>query len=165
MTKDAGLRCDGCGQLASTEHMARRLQRLEWATRYRPIHIGALLLGAVAPEKDSDFLYAPRGEFSGEAALVLQAAGIQKAGKSRDAILAEFQRSGYFLAHVLECPLDNIHSGEAEVQDLLERRLPSVIARIRRSLKPKKLIPVSLMLDPLLPRLKESCNDLVVLEL
>jgi len=158
------LRCDGCGQLASPAHIARRLQRLEWATRYRPIHIGALLLGAAAPAEESEFLYAPSGEFSGEAAAVLVARGIESGGKPRDAVLAEFQRGGFFLAHVLECPLDDPLSDTAGVQILLERRVPPVIARIRRSLKPKKVVPISPLLEPLLQRLKESCEDLPVLE-
>ncbi len=50
------LRCDGCGQLASPEHIARRLQRLEWTTRFRPVHIGTLLLGATAPQNTSLFI-------------------------------------------------------------------------------------------------------------
>lgn len=160
----ASLCCDGCGQVASPEHIARRLQRLEWSTRYRPIHIAALLLGPVAPAKDSDFLYAPSGEFSGEAAEVLRGRGIESAGKSRDAVLAEFQRGGFFLAHVLECPLDGSEFSTMEIQVLLEGRLPSLVARIRRSLKPKKLVAISSELAPLLPLLKESCNDLAVLE-
>jgi hypothetical protein len=85
-------------------------------------------------------------------------------GKSREAVLTEFQRGGFFLTHVLECPLDDVHPDEAKAQVLLEGRLPSVIARIRRSLKPKKLVAISPVLNPLLPRLKESCNDLAVLE-
>src|ERR1700747_3025310 len=97
MANHAALRCDGCGQAASPEHIARRLQRLEWATRYRPIHIGALLLGDVAPSNDADFLYAPAGAFSGEAALVLRGRGVETAGKSRETVLAEFQRGGFFL--------------------------------------------------------------------
>jgi hypothetical protein len=164
MANSASLRCDGCGQLASPEHIARRLQRLEWATRYRPIHIGALLLGAAAPLKDSDFLYAPDGEFTGEAADVLKASGIEIKGKARDAVLTEFQRGGFFLTHVLECPLDGSNSVTTEIEALLEPRLPSIIARIRRSLKPKKLVPVSRVLDPVLPRLQESCNRVAVLE-
>ena len=164
MANSASLRCDGCGQLASPEHIARRMQRLEWATRYRPIHIGALLLGAAAPLKDSDFLYAPDGEFTGEAAGVLKACGIEIKGKARDAVLTEFQRGGFFLAHVLECPVDGSNSVTTEIEALLEPRLPSIIARIRRSLKPKKLVPVSRVLDPLLPRLQESCNRVAVLE-
>ena len=51
--------CDGCGQPASSEHTARRLQRLEWATRYRPIHLHTLLLGAISPADDANFLYWP----------------------------------------------------------------------------------------------------------
>jgi hypothetical protein len=164
MANSASLRCDGCGQLASPEHIARRLQRLEWATRYRPIHIGALLLGAAGPLKDSDFLYAPDGEFTGEAADVLKACGIEIKGKARDAILTEFQRGGFFLTHVLECPLDGRNSVTTEIEALLEPRLPSIIARIRRSLKPKKLVPISRVLDRLLPRLQESCNRVAVLE-
>ena len=135
------LRCDGCGQAASAEHVARRLQRLEWTSRYRPIHIGALLLGAVAPRDDADFLYSPEGKFAGEAKLVLQAAGLDAAGKSADAVLSEFQRGGFLLTHVLECPLEETNSGR--VQELISLCLPATLARIRRSLKPKKLALIS----------------------
>jgi hypothetical protein len=151
---NAALRCDGCGQMASPEHIARRLQRLEWTTRYRPIHIGALLLAATAPVKDSDFLYAPSGEFTGEAALVLETAGLETRGKSRDIVLTEFQRSGFFLAHVLECPLVDADLDPAEIRGFLERRVPSVFARIRRSLKPKRLVPISRLVEPMLQRIK-----------
>ena len=164
MRNGPGLRCDGCGQLASPEHIARRLKRLEWATRYRPVHIGALLLGAIAPLKDADFLYAPSGEFTGEADFVLRSRGIDKGGKSRETVLAEFQRGGFFLAHVLECPLERADAGPAETLALLSRRLPSVIARIRRSLKPKKLVLIAPMPDPFAERLKEVCNEVAVLE-
>jgi len=137
----ADLRCDGCGQGASPAHVAQRLQRLEWTTRYRPIHIGTLLLGAVAPREDADFLYAPEGKFAGEAKLVLQAAGVSAAGKSTDSVLPEFQRGGFLLAHVLECPLEESNSGR--VQELVESCLPATLARIRRSLKPKRMALIS----------------------
>jgi len=55
--------CDGCGQIASAEHVARRLKRLEWATRYRPVHIHTLFLGAFSPHDEKDFLYAPGESF------------------------------------------------------------------------------------------------------
>jgi len=48
--------CDGCGQSADAEHIARRLKRLENMTRYRPIHIQALLMGAASPAEDGDHL-------------------------------------------------------------------------------------------------------------
>jgi len=68
MVTALSLACDGCGQSASPEHLARQLQRLEWAARYRPVHIQALLLGGVAPEANAAFLYSPEGNYQGEAA-------------------------------------------------------------------------------------------------
>ena len=135
------LRCDGCGQAASSEHIARRLQRLEWTTRYRPVHIGALLLGAVAPREDAEFLYSPEGKFSGEAQLLLQALDVAVSGKSADAVLSRFQRGGFLLAHVLECPLEEANS--RKMHELIESCLPAVLARIRRSLKPKIVVVIS----------------------
>src|SRR5207237_3475151 len=88
---------DGCGQRASAEHIARRLRRLEWATRYRPVHIHTLLLGGVAPREDAEFLYAPGGGFDGEAGDLLRATGISTAGKAAEAVHTEFQGAGFFL--------------------------------------------------------------------
>ena len=150
----ADLRCDGCGQLASPEHIARRLRRLEWTTRYRPVHIGHLLLGAVAPRTDSEFVYSPAGGWEGEAKVLLAAAGVTPAGKSAEAALAEFQRGGFFLTHVLECPLDDGVGDDP--QQLISSRLPAVLARIRRSLKPKRLVPISQALERFLPILNSG---------
>lgn len=148
------LRCDGCGQPASPEHVARRLQRLEWTTRCRPVHIGTLLLGAVAPGNDSEFLYSPTGAWKGEARVLLAAAGLTVEGKSAEATLAEFQRGGFFLTHVLECPVEK--SEAADFQQLIAARLPAALARIRRSLKPKRLAPISLELERFMPALKSG---------
>ena len=137
MPSTSGMRCDGCGQMASPEHIDRRLRRLEWATRYRPVHIQTLLLGAVAPVADSEFLYSPGEEFRGEAALVLRAVGIPAAGKSSEAIQSEFQRAGYFLTYILECPFDKALNPKADLANVLRERLSVVASRIRRSLKPK----------------------------
>src|ERR1700686_780446 len=136
MTNSRALVCDGCGQAASTEHIAKRLKRLEWTTRYRPVHIGTLLLGAVAPRDDSDFLYAEGGEFRGDAGIVLAAAGLSRAGKPAEAVLSEFQRGGFLLTYVLDCPFEQ-GADPNDLQRMLEGRLPGVLARIRRSLRPK----------------------------
>ena len=148
MTNSGTLVCDGCGQAASTGHTARRLQRLEWTTRYRPVHIHTLLLGAFSPLRDEEFLYAVSGEFQGEAAQVLDAVGISTAGKTRDAVHAEFQRAGFFLTHVLECPLDGDPGQREAAGALLARRLKPVATRIRRSLKPKRVMAVTEELAP-----------------
>jgi hypothetical protein len=148
------LLCDGCGQPASSEHIAKRLQRLEWTTRYRPIHVGTVLLGASAPADDAEFLYAERGEFLGEAKYVLDACGLVTAGKSWQAVLTEFQRAGFLLTYALECPLDPRFNEEA-VSTLLQSRMPALLARIRRSLKPKRIVPISLSLEALLASMRE----------
>ncbi len=149
---NADLRCDGCEQPASPEHIARRLQRLEWTTRYRPVHIGTLLLGAVAPRNDSEFIYCPAGKWNGEAQLLLSAAGLVLDGKSAESVLAEFQRGGFFVTHVLECPLEG-GGGSGDLARRITNRLPAVLTRIRRSLKPKRLAPISMLLKQLLPAL------------
>jgi hypothetical protein len=148
MTNSMGLRCDGCGQVASPEHLARRLRRLEWATRYRPVHITALLLGAFSPSEERDFLYSPGGDFHGEAADLLEAVGIHPAGKPADAVHMEFQRAGLFLTHILECPLENSVLDQAGQAGLLAGRLRAVASRIRRSLKPRRVILVTEALQP-----------------
>jgi hypothetical protein len=148
------LPCDGCGQAASPEHIARRLQRLEWTTRYRPVHISALLLGGVSPLDEEDLLYA--GIFKGEANRLLEAVGISTAGKSSDVVLSEFQRGGFFLTHVLECPIETGQAGESSSEDLLMRRVSAVMTRIRRSLKPKRVVLISGLLTPLAARLSNA---------
>jgi len=145
MTTAAILRCDGCGQMGSPEHIARRLRRLEWATRYRPVHIQTLLLGGVAPPQDAEFLYAPGGDFGGEAESLLRAVGILFAGKSAETVHAEFQSGGFFLSHVLECPLESGLKSTSNGVNPLREHLPAVASRIRRSLKPKRVMLVTEM--------------------
>jgi hypothetical protein len=141
MKSMGALRCDGCGQPADAEHIARRLRRLEWATRFRPVHIQKLLLAGMAPERDEDFLYSPETKIEGEARNIFEAAQVYKDGKSRDAILVEFQKQGLMLAHVLECPLDRAVGNDPLAA--MRPQLPGVLARIRRSLKPKRVLLLS----------------------
>jgi hypothetical protein len=151
MTSAINLPCDGCGQIASAEHIARRLQRLEWATRYRPVHIHTLFLGS-APRKQEEFLYSPNGEFQGEAATLLEAAGVSTAGKTAEAVRAEFQRAGSFLTHVLECPIENESAATTALPSLMEQQLTAVAVRIRRSLKPKRVVLISRALETILEK-------------
>jgi len=153
MTSSIDLPCDGCGQIASTEHIARRLQRLEWATRYRPVHIQALFLGSALPQRQEEFLYTPNGEFQGEAAALLEAAGVSTAGKRAEAVHVEFQRAGLFLTHVLECPVENESAATTSLPALMERRLTAVAVRIRRSLKPKRVVLISRALETILEKI------------
>lgn len=150
MTTASVMPCDGCGQPASADHMARRLRRLEWTTRYRPVHINALLMGAFAPEDDSEFLYSGNSPFRGEAARVLDGVGVPHASKPPEAVLADFQRRGFLLTHVLECPLETAANGAPPIlEQLLEKRISAVFSRMRRSLKPKQVVLLSDGLGPL----------------
>jgi hypothetical protein len=107
------------------------------------VHIQTLLLGAVSPREDADFLYTPSGGFRGEAALLLRAVGISSAGKAAEEVPEEFQRSGLFLTHVLECPLEDGCNFASDTSNLLHEHLPAVASRIRRSLKPSRVILVT----------------------
>jgi hypothetical protein len=156
MTTTSLLPCDGCGQPASPDHFARRLQRLEWSTRYRPVHIQTLLLSAVAPAQTINFLYAEAVHPEGESAQLLDALQIPWEGKSPETFLTDFQKRGLFLIHFLECPLDPANLSPAATQALLEKHLPLAVARIRRSLKPKRVALISSELQPLVGKLTES---------
>jgi hypothetical protein len=155
MTTQTVLTCDGCGQLADAEHFARRLRRLEWATRYRPIHIQALILGGIAPELDSQLLFAPDTTFQGELGNIMRAVQVSTEGKSHDLVLSEFQKLGLMVSYVLECPLNyGVECGQAS--QLLEKQLPAALARVRRSLRPKRLILFSAELTELAPKLQQA---------
>ena len=148
--------CDGCGQLASAEHIARRLQRLEWAM-FSPHPRPSPLLAASAPDPDSDFLYSPETHIhrAREAALHLSALGISTAAKSNEEVLTDFQKRGLFLAYLLECPVAP-STKPTEAVDLLDRHLPQALARIRRSLKPKRVLVLSPELQPFVAQLSET---------
>lgn len=145
--------CDGCGQRAGAQHIRRRLDRLEGTTRFRPIHINAYFLGETSPAAAAEFLYAREGPFRGEAARILEAAGIGTEGKSRETVQSEFQRRGFFLSHLLECPLaDDVPEAPAA---LLEARFRPALTRIRHSLRPKRIVVLGTRLAPFLALLRE----------
>jgi hypothetical protein len=153
MTDSMLLTCDGCGQLAAPEHIARRLRRLEWTTRFRPLHIQTLLLGGISPRDDDEFLYHPDASTKGEARVVLDAVQVSTEGKSREAVLTEFQKLGLMLTHVLECPVEDNAAGSREA---IEKHLLATVARIRRSLKPKRVLLLSADLDHLADQLRRT---------
>lgn len=116
--------------------------------------MSTLLLGAVSPVAEEDFLYA--GQFQGEASRVLEAAGIAPTGKTAESALSEFQRGGFFLTHLLECPIEASGNSQASREELLTRRVASIATRIRRSLKPKRVALISGLLAPLVSRLSTA---------
>ena len=84
------------------------------------------------------------------------------AGMSRDSALVDFQKRGLLLSHVLECPLEpNVTAAEAQV--LLAKQIPIVTARIRRSLKPKRVLLLSAALDSFADQLSSEALNCVVI--
>jgi hypothetical protein len=156
MNTPRSILCDGCGQTATPDHMAKRLQRLEWTTRFRPVHVSLLLVSAFPPEADPGFLYAAPGAFQGEAALLLEALDVPYLGKAADAVLSDFQRRGFLLVHAMDCPPNPEADNPAGIQILLESRLSPLFTRVRRSLKPKRAVLISELLEPLADRFSAS---------
>jgi hypothetical protein len=149
--------CDGCGQPACAAHIARRLKRLEAMTRYRPIHVQALFLGASSPLNAEDYLYSARDAFQGEGAILLRALHIEDTGRSLEATLADFQRRGYLLAHLLDCS-DTLGAEEVS-REALARRIPAILARIRRSFKPKRMVLLGQELAEFIPQFMAANLD------
>jgi hypothetical protein len=134
----ARILCDGCGQPADGAHLARRLKRLENMTRYRPIHVQALFLGAASPADDQEYLYSAQGQFAGQGATLLRSLAVESAGRTVEATLTDFQRRGYLLAHVLDC--SEAFGNGAVGRAGLAGRLPATMTRIRRSFRPKRVV-------------------------
>jgi hypothetical protein len=151
MQQSSEILCDGCGQPAGPGHIARRLKRLENMTRYRPIHVQALFLAATGPAADTEYLYSAQGEFAGGCAEILRASGIEVSGRAVEAALTEFQRRGYVLTYLVECAQEN--GSAAARREALRQRISPTIARIRRSLKPKRIVLLGSELTEVVPQL------------
>jgi len=164
--------CDGCGLPATPEHIARRLRRLELATRFRPIHISILFLAEAPPPRIEDHFYYLSGDDSARAGLsrvlfdsLMQGLGIAPpagtdAGKADEACLAEFQKRGYFLADSLECPAEEIVPGlgttRANALDLADRYGPTIVKRIQFSYKPRHIVLLSTRTRHLIALLRQA---------
>jgi len=153
------LSCDGCGLPASPEHIAERVRRLELATKYRPVHISVLFV-AVAPPRLEDDFYAPPGskEFFDpflealEIPRITDSAAPESDASSKDtARLLEFQRRGYYLAYLAECPLPQ---DDEPVAAAISRLGPNLIRRIRFNYKPKSVAPLGSELAPVIELLR-----------
>jgi len=145
--------CDGCGATVDDAHIRSRIERLEMATRYRPIHIQVLLLDAAPPVRPEDYFYraaADGPERSAEARAyfnaLIKCTGENPARFSDDAhALAEFQRQGLFLTNLVECPVD------ADLEGAVSLCSASLLKRLQFSYKPKYVAPISPALLPVIP--------------
>jgi hypothetical protein len=149
------LPCDGCGLPASPEHFAQRVRRLELSTRFRPVHIGVLFVALAPPVRSEDDFYGP-AESKQFVDPFLEALEIHSPAEKAApelhahaldlAKLAEFQRRGFYLAYLSECPLPE--NGES-AESTIARLAPTLIRRIRFNYKPKHIAPLGQELFPL----------------
>ena len=164
------LRCDGCGLPAPAAHITARLERLELATRFRPVHIN-LLFVALQPSinLEDDFYRTPESapilNSLAEALQLSTSEGVVVPSvddhQARTARLIEFQRRGYYLAYVAECPLPaGGDSAQAEdkrdTASLLLRLGPTLVKRIKFNYKPKQVALLGTELHPLVELLKQA---------
>jgi hypothetical protein len=156
------LLCDGCGLPASPEHIAVRLRRLELCTRFRPVHIGVLFVALAPSVRPEDDFYGPAESmaFSGPFLEALEirastemAAPGSDAQETGSARLVEFQRRGYYMAYLSECP---IPENEEPAASTIARLCPTLIRRIRFNYKPKHIAPLGQELFPLVEMLRDA---------
>jgi hypothetical protein len=137
--------CDGCGRPASPDHIAQRIARLELATRFRPIHIQMLFVAMAPMARPEDDFYGPPLSTDYFDSL-MDAVGIPSPAGDASARtghpegdaarLAEFQRKGYYLSYLSECPIpEGSSSPNAEISTLG----PAFIRRVRFNYKPKHI--------------------------
>ncbi len=156
------LPCDGCGLPASPDHIAQRLRRLELSTRFRPVHMGVLFVALAPAVRPEDDFYGPAEsqEFASpflEALEIRSSAengGLESGAAAKgSAMLAEFQRRGYYLAYLSECP---IPENEEPTASTIARLAPTLIRRIRFNYKPKYIAPLGQELIPLVDMLRAA---------
>ena len=160
------IRCDGCGVAATDEHLRRRVERLELATRFRPIRIETLIIDPAPPERLEDYFYnfkISRDERSPAARAFFDAltgacrgAEASSADASEETLLAEFQRAGCFLAGCSECPPEETGVSTA---DLVGRLAPSLVRRVQYSYKPKHVLLLSNEITPLIAFLQQAALE------
>lgn len=147
--------CDGCGAQVEDAHIRQRIERLELATRFRPVHISALLIDAAPPFRFEDYFYRAANDRSERSSAsraffdeLASCAGVAHgSGISEETSLAEFQRRGFFLIGAVECALEKLSDPAAAV----ERSAPVVLRRVNVSYKPRAIALLSQWTHPLVP--------------
>jgi hypothetical protein len=144
--------CDGCAQAASPAHIAERLARLERATRFRPVHIHALLVLAAPARRPEDDFYGPP-ESSEIFTSLMEGLEIPDHAGDSLARLAEFQHRGFYLSYLSECPAPMGSAAQVVVNTAL---LESLVRRIRFNYKPRRIVLLGTVLSSVIGTLEQS---------
>ena len=157
--------CDGCGLPASPKHIAARMERLELVTRFRPIHIQVLFIALDPMPRPQDEFYRPpeSRQFFDSLLSALDISNHEESNATEAAAanLLEFQRRGYYLTYLSECPLplsnstsENAHGSAAS--ECISRLAATLVKRIRFNYKPKHVALLGTNLSPLIEILEQA---------
>ena len=152
--------CDSCGAPPDDRHVRERIERLELATRLRPVHIQVLLLDAAPPTRAEDYFYHAAKDRSVRSAdarnyfdELIACSGSNTAGEiGEEAALEAFQRRGFFLAYAVECPVQD----NAALANAVGRVVPTLLKRLQISYRPKYVAVLSESLQGLVPVLQDA---------
>jgi hypothetical protein len=139
--------CDGCGTRTDEAHILRRDERQKLSARFRPAHIKVLFLDAAPPARPEDFFYRPATDRAVRSlASCMYFDELAKCGEvfsssgiAEEVTLGEFRGRGLFLAHAVECPLEDLD----DPQNAIRRFAPTVIKRVQTLLEPSYIVPLS----------------------
>jgi hypothetical protein len=139
--------CDACGARTHEAHIRRRVERLELATRYRPVHIKVLFLDGAPPTRLEDYFYQAAKDRSARSLAsrmyfdeLVKCAGVPAGRDLREEpALTDFQRRGFFFTSAVECPFED----QPDPQGALRRLAPTVMKRVQTSYKPAYIVPLS----------------------
>jgi len=137
--------CEGCGTRTDDAHVARRTERIELASKYRPVQIKVLFLDSSPPSRLEDYFYSPTSNRAARSVTsraffdeLAKTMGSTLMASTETGILTEFRRRGYFLSYAVECPFEN----EGELHAALRRLAPTALKRIQYSLIPNYIVPL-----------------------
>lgn len=154
--------CDCAESDVSESHVRERIARIERASRFRPVHIRILLLDAAPAASLQDDFYFSAADRSSRSLYsrmyfdeLAVASGISRDSLSsldESAALADFQRRGFFLAHVVECPIED----QQALRHTVNRLAPALLRRLDTSYKPKHVVPIGQAVSEIIPFLQMS---------
>jgi hypothetical protein len=138
------------------------MARLELATRFRPIHINVLFVAwEPMPRPEDDFYRPPVSHDFFDSFL----SALDITPEDNNAKLLEFQRRGYYLAYLSECPVTPQHSAnsgreraqigagqetdDSAARECISRLAPTLVKRIRFNYKPKHVALLGTIMESL----------------
>jgi len=139
--------CEGCGTRTDDAHVARRAERLEASSRFKPGRVRVLLLDGAPPSRAEDYFYRAAKNRADRALgarryfdELMYCADIPVTAESKETtLLNEFQRKGFFVTYAVDCPFEE----QDDPKGALRRLAPTVLKRVQSVYDPAYVVPIS----------------------